>query len=95
MFCNLIFISGANVLLKHIIQRPRPDGYRLISESGYSFPSGHSMVSMAFYGFFFYFSVFHQSSLAFGPKKIKIFLEKNTFFCAKIIFFGRKAREDR
>ena len=39
-----------NVVLKQIVQRPRPDGFRLIAESGYSFPSGHSMVSMAFFG---------------------------------------------
>ena len=39
-------------LVKEIVQRPRPDeSIRLVTESGYSFPSGHSMVSMAFYGF--------------------------------------------
>ena len=39
-----------NTVLKVIVQRPRPAGFRLISESGYSFPSGHSMVAMAFFG---------------------------------------------
>ena len=51
---NLVITTLLNQLLKYIIQRPRPDGYRLIAESGYSFPSGHSMVSMAFYGFIIY-----------------------------------------
>lgn len=51
---NLIFITILNLIFKTIVQRPRPDGYRLISESGYSFPSGHSMVSMAFYGLIIY-----------------------------------------
>ena len=51
---NLVISTILNQLLKYIIQRPRPDGYRLISETGYSFPSGHSMVSMAFYGFIIY-----------------------------------------
>ena len=51
---NLIIATLLNQLLKYIIQRPRPDGYRLIAESGYSFPSGHSMVSMAFYGLIIY-----------------------------------------
>lgn len=37
--------------LKNIIKRPRPDHLRLIEEGGYSFPSGHAMGSMAFYGF--------------------------------------------
>lgn len=40
--------------MKNIVARPRPEGFRLVEESGYSFPSGHSMVSMAFYGFFVY-----------------------------------------
>lgn len=47
---NLIGAVALNLLLKSIIQRPRPDGFRLVAESGYSFPSGHSMVSMAFFG---------------------------------------------
>ena len=47
---NLVLAVGLNFLLKAIVQRPRPDGFRLVAESGYSFPSGHSMVSMAFYG---------------------------------------------
>ena len=41
-------------ILKYIIQRPRPTEYRIIDESGYSFPSGHSMVSAAFYGLLIY-----------------------------------------
>ena len=44
---NLVIATGLNLLLKNILQRPRPTEYRLIDESGYSFPSGHSMVSMA------------------------------------------------
>lgn len=51
---NLALSGGLNQVLKRIVQRPRPTEYRLIEESGYSFPSGHSMVSAAFYGFFIY-----------------------------------------
>lgn len=51
---NLLLVTVLNQLLKNILQRPRPIEYRLIEESGYSFPSGHSMVSMAYYGFFIY-----------------------------------------
>lgn len=51
---NLIVASGLNLLLKNILQRPRPTAFRLIDESGYSFPSGHSMVGMAFYGYLIY-----------------------------------------
>lgn len=51
---NLIIITILNQVLKIIVQRPRPTEYRIINETGYSFPSGHSMVSMAFYGFLIY-----------------------------------------
>ena len=51
---NLWLAALTNFLLKQILQRPRPIGHRIIDESGYSLPSGHSMVSMAFYGFLIY-----------------------------------------
>lgn len=54
MALNLAGAVVLNQLLKFVIQRPRPEGFRLIDESGYSFPSGHSMVAMAFYGFLIY-----------------------------------------
>jgi undecaprenyl-diphosphatase len=38
-----------NQWLKYFIQRPRPNILRLIEESGTSFPSGHSMMSMIVY----------------------------------------------
>lgn len=52
---NLASVALLNQILKRIVQRPRPEGFRLIQESGYSFPSGHSMASMAFYGLIIYF----------------------------------------
>lgn len=51
---NLITVFLSNQVLKRIVERPRPEGFRIVEESGYSFPSGHSMVSMAFYGLFIY-----------------------------------------
>ena len=51
---NLVIATAMNLILKNILQRERPTEYRLIDEKGYSFPSGHSMVSMAFYGFLIY-----------------------------------------
>lgn len=47
---NLVCVLALNQALKAIVQRPRPEGFRLVSEVGYSFPSGHSMISMAFFG---------------------------------------------
>lgn len=47
---NLVLVVVINQVLKFIIQRPRPDGFRLVTASGFSFPSGHSMAAMAFFG---------------------------------------------
>lgn len=66
---NLLLVSLLNILLKNIVQRPRPTDYRLIEEAGYSFPSGHSMISMAFYGFII-FLIFRYVK----NKKMKYFL---------------------
>lgn len=43
-----------NWVLKHLFVRARPDLFRLVSETGYSFPSGHAMVSLCFYGILAY-----------------------------------------
>ncbi len=51
---NIVCSAILNFTLKNIIQRPRPIEYRIIDMNGYSFPSGHSMVSMAFYGLLIY-----------------------------------------
>lgn len=40
---------GLNFIIKGIFIRTRPVEYFLIEQGGYSFPSGHSMVSMSFY----------------------------------------------
>lgn len=53
---NLIIVYLLNVLIKNIIERPRPEVLRLAYETGYSFPSGHAMVSTGFYGFLIYIS---------------------------------------
>ena len=51
---SILLITIINQILKSIFKRPRPLGYRLIEITGYSFPSGHSVASMAFYGFLIY-----------------------------------------
>lgn len=51
---NLCTATGLNLILKSLLQRQRPTEFRIINETGYSFPSGHSMISMAFYGFIIY-----------------------------------------
>jgi len=52
---NIIFILLLNLLIKNIVMRERPIGINLIEEGGYSFPSGHSMTSVAAYGMIIYY----------------------------------------
>lgn len=78
---NLGISAFLNILLKNIIQRPRPDEFRLISETGYSFPSGHSMVSMAYYGYLIYLIFKFVKN-----KKLKTFLI--TILCILILSIG-------
>lgn len=54
-FClNIVIIAILNFVLKNIFVRTRPEYINLITETGYSFPSGHSALSMAFYGYLIY-----------------------------------------
>jgi len=52
---NLCIEGSCNFLIKNILRRERPIGIRLVEEKGFSFPSGHSMASFAFYGLLIYF----------------------------------------
>lgn len=55
IFLNLSISVMLNAGLKQIYARPRPVIITaLVTESGFSFPSGHSMGAVAFYGFFIY-----------------------------------------
>ncbi|HZJ82954.1 MAG TPA: phosphatase PAP2 family protein [Clostridia bacterium] len=51
---NPLGVWLVNKLLKSIYQRERPNLEHLDKVTGYSFPSGHAMVSFAFYGFLAY-----------------------------------------
>ena len=58
---NLIINFLLNTAAKYTFQRPRPSITEfLISEHGYSFPSGHSMIAMAFYGYIVYMIYKHE-----------------------------------
>ncbi len=48
---NVGFVSVFCLIVKHLVQRPRPEGIALIEETGFSFPSAHTMGSVVFYGF--------------------------------------------
>ena len=51
---NLILVFMLNYILKLIFSRTRPIDINIITETGYSFPSGHAMISLAIYGFLAY-----------------------------------------
>lgn len=55
LFLNLGMTALLNLSLKYIFARSRPDiAFQLVQETGYSFPSGHAMFSLTFYGFIIY-----------------------------------------
>lgn len=51
---NLLTSSVLDVIFKLVFHRPRPDLLRLMTATGFSFPSGHSMIGLCFYGFIAY-----------------------------------------
>lgn len=54
LFGVLAVTAIVNQGLKFLFARPRPEGINLITKTGYSFPSGHTMAAVAFYGFLIY-----------------------------------------
>ena len=46
-----------NTIFKYIVRRSRPMELRLISQGGYSFPSGHTVMAVCFYGYFLYLAL--------------------------------------
>ena len=69
---NAFFISVFNLILKSIFFVTRPSTTTFIIESGYSYPSGHAMVSFAFYGLMIYF-LFKKMKFSF-LRNVLIFL---------------------
>jgi len=61
----LILSSFSNLILKRVINRERPDLEHLVAVSTLSYPSGHAMSAMAFYGFLIYLSFRFKLSLLF------------------------------
>ena len=70
MILDLIIITIFQYILKPIYGRLRPVEINLIEETNYSFPSGHSLTAMAFYGFLIY--IIYKSNLKY--KKVYIVL---------------------
>ena len=54
MFVNLLWVYVVSVIFKNVIMRERPVISLIEKPSDFSFPSGHTMCSIAFYGFIVY-----------------------------------------
>ena len=48
---NMLLMWLLIAILKRIFKRERPNINRLVSEKGYSYPSGHTLTATSFYGF--------------------------------------------
>lgn len=81
---NLLLVFLISHITKIIIRRPRPIGINLINATGYSFPSGHSMVSMAYFGFIAYLIYKYINN-----KILKVILISLIFIIVILIGFSR------
>jgi undecaprenyl-diphosphatase len=83
----IVAVTGSSLLnyyLKWMFKRDRPTFNPLITESGYSFPSGHSMVSFSFIGILAYLL-----TLMVQKKSLKVLIMTLFFFIVFLIGFSR------
>lgn len=80
---SLCFAGILNYVIKIIIKRPRPD-LMIIAENGYSFPSGHAMMSLALFGILIYFVCCYIKN-----KPLKIFVSFALASLTLLIGFSR------
>lgn len=78
---NIVNVAILNQGIKYLVHRDRPVLSQLIEETGYSFPSGHSMIAVGFYGLLIYFISVSKLS-----KGIKVLL--NTCLVILILLIG-------
>lgn len=78
MNCLALNCVVTNTIIKYIFRRSRPDELRLIDIGGYSFPSGHSMITITIYGYLLYLVICSKMR-----KSLKILL--STILCCIIV----------
>ena len=81
---NLVTVFFTSQLFKFIFRRSRPNGVFLADATGYSYPSGHTMVSFAFYIYLLYLLCKRINN-----KLVKILLTIFTTFLLLLIAFSR------
>jgi membrane-associated phospholipid phosphatase len=77
----LVLSTLTNILLKSVINRARPAHEHLVEVNTLSFPSGHSMSAMAFYGFLTYLTLVSKMAV---PLKISLVI----ILCVIILSIG-------
>ncbi|WP_291726335.1 phosphatase PAP2 family protein [Bernardetia sp.] len=70
----LLISSASNIMLKRFIDRARPDIEHLVSVTTLSYPSGHAMSAMAFYGFLIYLVSTFKMNIFFKTSLIVVFI---------------------
>lgn len=84
----LISVGGAallNLILKNVFLRPRPDfPQAYMQDTGFSFPSGHVMISIAFYG-----AIAYLLFIALKPWRFKVLAVIGMMMIAALIGFSR------
>lgn len=74
----------ANLIFKYIVQRARPNGLMIIAETGFSFPSGHAMMTFAFF-----FLLAHFLWITIKNKPLKITLVVVCAILIEMVSFSR------
>jgi len=83
LFLTMLLAGSLVYIFKEIIQRARPLN-QLITETGFSFPSGHATISIVFFGALIYLLFKRNNSL-----KIKVYSILISVIIIKIICFSR------
>lgn len=81
---NSLGVIIVNNIFKLLVNRTRPLMFMIIEEKGKSFPSGHAMISLAFFGFLGYLC--YQK---FNNKYLKVFSLIFSFLLILLVGFSR------
>ena len=81
---NLVCVFLSSQIFKLIFRRSRPAEVFLVNATGYSFPSGHMMVSSAFY-----FYILYLICITIKNKVLKVFFTIMTVILVLLIGFSR------
>jgi len=77
-------VCVANFIFKQIVRRIRPEHLMIIKETGFSFPSGHAMMTFAFF-----FLLAHFIWIMIKNRPLKITLVVLCAFMVEVVSFSR------